>query len=157
VNIAGKLANRLLMKAVIQRVKKGQVSIDNKVVGRIGRGFLVFLGITEGDTEKKANWLAKKVANLRIMADEEGKMNLSLKEAGGQLLVVSQFTLYADCRKGNRPSFIKAAEPEKAEELYNLFIKKIKSLSLEVKTGVFGAMMAVELVNDGPVTLVIEK
>ena len=145
------------MKAVIQRVKKAKVIIDKEVISQIGFGFLVFLGVGKKDTEKQVDWLAKKIVNLRIMGDEKGKMNCSLKETKGKLLIVSQFTLYGDCQKGNRPSFIKAADPIKAERLYNLFIDKTKSVGIEVKSGVFGAMMVVELVNDGPVTIFIEN
>lgn len=145
------------MKAVIQRVKKAKVFVKGKVISQIGSGFLVFLGISRDDTFKQVDWLAKKIVNLRIMSDEADKMNKSLKEIKGQLLVVSQFTLYGDCRKGNRPSFIKAAEPIKAEEFYNLFIDKARELGVEVKSGVFGAMMEIELINDGPVTIIIEN
>lgn len=145
------------MKAVVQRVKKAKVFVKGKVVSQIGSGFLVFLGISRDDTIKQVDWLAKKIVNLRIMSDEADKMNKSLKETKGQLLVVSQFTLYGDCRKGNRPSFIKAAEPTKAKEFYNLFIDKSRELGVEVKSGVFGAMMEIELINDGPVTIIVEN
>ncbi len=145
------------MKAVIQRVKKAKVLVYNKVVAQINSGFLVFLGIAQDDTEKELNWLVKKIVNLRIMSDEQGKMNKSLKDVGGQLLLVSQFTLYGDCRKGNRPSFIKAAEPKKAEGLYNLFIAKAESLGIKIKSGIFKAMMKIELTNDGPVTIIVDS
>lgn len=145
------------MKAVVQRVKKAKVFVKGKVISQIGSGFLVFLGISRDDTIKQVDWLAKKIVNLRIMSDEADKMNKSLKETKGQLLVVSQFTLYGDCRKGNRPSFIKAAGPTKAKEFYNLFIDKARELGVEVKAGVFGAMMEIELINDGPVTIIIEN
>lgn len=145
------------MRAVIQRVKKAQVKIKEKIVSKIGRGLLVFLAIRDDDTEEKLDWLAEKVANLRIMADEQDKMNLSVLETKGEILVVSQFTLYGDCQKGRRPSFVKAAEPKKAQEFYNLFIKKLKNYGLRVKEGIFGARMQVELINDGPVTIIIEK
>lgn len=145
------------MKAVVQRVKKAKVSVNNKIISQIGRGFLVFLGIAQNDTEKQVDWLANKIVNLRIMSDEKGKMNKSLKETNGQLLIVSQFTLYGDCRKGNRPSFTQAADPVKAEKLYNLFIKKVKSLEVKVKSGIFGAMMEIELINDGPVTIIVDR
>jgi len=144
------------MKTVIQRVKKAKVIVDKKVVSQINSGFLVFLGIGQDDTEKQADWLAKKIVNLRVLSDESNKMNKSLKEVGGELLVVSQFTLYGDVRAGNRPSFIKAADVQKAEKLYNLFIDKAKSLGVKVKSGVFRAMMEIELVNDGPVTIIID-
>lgn len=145
------------MRAVIQRVKKARVLVKNKLVSQINSGFLVFLGIAQDDTEKELDWLVKKIVNLRIMSDKQGKMNKSLKEAGGEMLLVSQFTLYGDCTKGNRPSFVKAAEPKKAERFYNLFITKAKSLGVEVKSGIFKAMMEVELVNDGPVTIMINR
>jgi len=145
------------MKAVIQRVKKAKVLVNKKVVTQIASGFLVFLGIAHNDTEKELDWLVKKIVNLRIMSDEQGKMNKSLKETDGEMLLVSQFTLYGDCTKGNRPSFVKAAEPKKAERLYNLFISKTKSLGVKVKSGIFKAMMEVELVNDGPVTLIVDR
>lgn len=145
------------MKAIVQRVKKAKVIVGGKIVGQINKGFLLFLGVSQNDTEKEINWMVEKVVNLRIMGDEEEKMNKSLKEVGGELLVVSQFTLYGDCSKGRRPSFIKAAEPKKAEKLYQLFIQKAKNLGIKVKSGIFGAMMDVELVNDGPVTLIIER
>ena len=143
------------MKAVVQRVKKAQVFIKNKLYSETGKGFLVFLGIGVNDTEKEVDWLAKKITNLRIMSDEDNKMNKSLKETGGQMLIVSQFTLYGDCRKGMRPSFIKAASPEKGERFYNLFCEKVKSYGLETKSGKFGAMMDIKLINDGPVTIII--
>jgi len=145
------------MKTVIQRVKQAQVKVKGKIVSKIDRGLLVFLAIKKDDDQKKLDWMAEKVANLRIFSDPQGKMNLSVKDVKGKVLVVSQFTLYGDCQKGRRPSFTKAAEPKKAEEFYNLFIKKLKAFDLEVKEGVFGTMMAVELVNDGPVTIIIEK
>lgn len=145
------------MKVVIQRVKKAKVIINSKVVSQIGKGFLVLLGVSQEDTEKEADWMVEKVVNLRIMSDEKQKMNKSLKEVGGQLLVVSQFTLYGECLRGRRPSFVKAAKPEKAERLYNLFVQKAKEYGIKVESGIFGAMMEVELTNDGPVTLIIEK
>jgi len=145
------------MRAIVQRVKRAKVIVGGKVVAQIGKGFLVLLGVSQEDTEKEVDWLVEKVCNLRIMSDEKEKMNKSLKEVGGKLLVVSQFTLYGDCLKGRRPSFIKAAKPEKAKKLYNLFIQKAKDYRIKVEAGIFGAMMAVELVNDGPVTLIIER
>jgi len=145
------------MKAVIQRVKKAKVIVNNKTISQIGPGFLVFLGIGQDDKEKQIDWLAKKIVNLRIMSDEKGKMNKSLKETNGELLIVSQFTLYGDCQKGNRPSFIKAADPIKAERFYNLFVARAESLGVKVKLGIFGAMMEIGLVNDGPVTILIEN
>ena len=144
------------MKAVIQRVKQAKVIVDKKLISQINKGFLVFLGIKTTDSQKQVEKLAQKIAKLRIMSDKKGKMNKSLKETQGQILVVSQFTLYADCSKGNRPSFIKAAKPIKAKELYDLFIEKIKNSGIVVKTGVFGVLSAIELINDGPVTIIID-
>ena len=146
------------MKIVVQRVKNAKVEVDEKVVGKIGKGFLVLLGITHDDTKEIADYLVKKLCNLRVFEDENEKMNLSLKDVEGELLIVSQFTLYADCSKGNRPSFISAAKPEKAEELYNYFCEKCnKEYELKVEKGIFGADMKVSLLNDGPVTIIIEK
>lgn len=144
------------MKAVIQRVRHASVTVDGQVTGQIGQGFLVFLGIGEGDTIAEAGRIAKKMVNLRIFSDENGKINLSLKNVGGSLLVVSQFTLYADCRHGNRPSFTAAAKPENAETLYEYFIEKCQEEIPVVEHGVFGAHMDVELLNDGPFTIILE-
>lgn len=144
------------MKAVIQRVLKASVSIDKRVTARIGRGLLIFLGIGQKDSQAKLSHLAKKTANLRVFSDEKGKMNLSIKEIGGSVLVVSQFTLYGDIKKGNRPSFIQAADPKKAENLYKFFLKELGKEGIKVKSGQFRAMMDVELVNSGPVTLIID-
>ena len=144
------------MRAVVQRVSSARVEVEGKVVGEIGRGLLVLLGVGEGDSEKQAHWLADKVAGLRIFEDEAGKMNLSVEEVGGDLLVVSQFTLYGDCRKGRRPSFTGAAPPEEADRLYGIFVARLRERGLPVATGVFQAMMQVHLVNDGPVTLIVE-
>lgn len=145
------------MRAVVQRVKEAKVLIKGKVVGEIGQGLVVLLGVKEGDEEKEAESLAKKIVNLRIMADEGGKMNLSVKDIGGEILVVSQFTLIANTKKGNRPSFAKAAEPKLAEKLYLKFIKELKSLGVKkVATGKFGALMDVFLLNNGPVTIILE-
>ena len=132
------------------------MEIDGEVAGSIGRGLLVLLGVGQGDSEKQAHWLADKIAGLRIFEDDAGKMNLSVEEVGGSLLVVSQFTLYADCRKGRRPSFTGAAPPEEADRLYQVFVQRLKERGLPVATGVFQAMMQVHLVNDGPVTVVVE-
>lgn len=145
------------MKLVIQRVSKAKVEVDNKIVGSIGKGFLVLVGITHTDTEKEADYLANKLCKMRIFEDENGKMNLSLKDVGGELLIVSQFTLYADCAKGNRPSFIEAARPEQATPLYEYFCKKCEEQGINVQKGVFGAHMEVSLLNDGPVTIVLES
>jgi len=144
------------VRAVVQRVSSARVEIDGEVAGAIGRGLLVLLGVGQGDSEKQAHWLADKIAGLRILEDDAGKMNLSVEEVGGSLLVVSQFTLYADCRKGRRPSFTGAAPPEEADRLYQVFVQRLKERGLPVATGVFQAMMQVHLVNDGPVTVVVE-
>lgn len=141
------------MRALIQRVSAASVTIDGAVHGEIGQGFLVLLGITEGDTVSEAQYLADKTVKLRVFADENDKMNRSLADVGGSILVVSQFTLYGDCKKGNRPSFITAARPETAVPLYEAFITRCRASGLAVQTGVFGADMQVSLVNDGPVTL----
>jgi D-tyrosyl-tRNA(Tyr) deacylase len=127
------------------------------VVGEIGRGFLVLVGVKDGDTEAEADWMAEKIASLRLFSDEEGKMNRGLEDVGGAVLVVSQFTLYGDARKGRRPSFVHAAPPDRAELLYRRVAARLAELGFEVATGVFGAMMDVELVNDGPVTLLLER
>ena len=144
------------MKAVVQRVSQSAVHVDNKEISKIGTGLMVLLGVQEDDEEKDADFLAEKIINLRIFEDDNGRMNISLKDIGGQLLVVSQFTLLGDCRKGRRPSFIKAAKPEKASFLYEYFIEKTRSLGIDTRTGVFQAMMEVSLVNSGPVTLLID-
>ena len=144
------------MKAVVQRVSQSAVHVDNKEISKIGTGLMVLLGVQEDDEEKDADFLAEKIINLRIFEDDNGRMNISLKDIGGQLLVVSQFTLLGDCRKGRRPSFIKAAKPEKASFLYEYFIEKTRSLGIDTRTGVFQAMMEVSLTNSGPVTLLID-
>ena len=145
------------MKLVIQKVKNASVEVDEKIVGKIKKGFLVLIGIKVGDTKEQADYLVKKLINLRVFADENGKMNLSLKSVEGQLLIVSQFTLYGDCNNGNRPSFIEAAKPEEAIPLYEYFCEECAKQGLEVQKGIFGADMKVRLLNDGPVTIVIEK
>lgn len=145
------------MKLVIQRAKKAQVEVDKKVVGKINNGFVVLLGVGPDDTKETVDFLIKKLINLRVFADKEYKMNLNLKDVNGELLIISQFTLYADCKKGNRPSFINAAPPEFAEELYNYFVEKCKKIGFKTETGIFGAHMEVSLINDGPVTIVLEK
>ena len=145
------------MKIVLQRVKEAHVSVDGKITGQINQGLLIFLGIAKEDTTLQADYLVKKVAELRIFEDSEGKMNRSALEVGAQFLVVSQFTLYGDCSKGRRPSFDQAAEPEKAQELYEYFIQALRRQNVKVATGVFRAMMEVALINDGPVTLVVES
>ena len=141
------------MRTVIQRVSRAAVTVDGQVVGAIGRGFLVLVGVTHSDGQPEADWLARKVAGLRIFEDEAGKMNLGLADVGGAVLVVSQFTLYGDARKGRRPDFIQAARPEQAEPLVYYFVAQLRGQGLPVATGRFRAMMQVELVNDGPVTL----
>jgi D-tyrosyl-tRNA(Tyr) deacylase len=142
------------MRIVIQRVKKASVSIENTIKSAIGPGLLILVGIEDADTSDDALWLAQKTVGMRIFSDAEGKMNLDLVQAGGELLVVSQFTLHAQTKKGNRPSFIRAARPEKAIPLYEYFIEQLQQLSEKaVRTGTFGAMMDVELINDGPVTI----
>ena len=145
------------MKVVIQRVKNASVEVDEKIVGQIENGFLVLLGIKVGDTKEQADYLVKKVCNLRVFTDENDKMNLSLKDVNGKLLIVSQFTLYGNCAEGNRPSFIEAARPDEAIPLYEYFCEKCAQNGIEVQRGIFGADMKVELLNDGPVTIVIEK
>ncbi len=145
------------MRALVQRVKEAQVVVEGKVIGKIGKGVLVFLGVAKGDTEAAAAWLAKKICHLRIFEDETGKLNLSLNDIGGSALIVSQFTLYGDCKKGRRPSFDKAASPAEAKVLYEKFIELVKAQGISVATGQFGAFMQVYLINDGPVTLLLEK
>ena len=145
------------MRAVVQRVKEAEVKIDGNTQGKIDKGFLVLLGITHEDTEKDVEWLANKIKGLRVFEDEDGKMNLGLDDIKGEILIVSQFTLYGNCLKGKRPSFVKAARPEIAIPLYEKFIETFKSFDLnKVETGIFGADMKVSLINDGPVTLVID-
>jgi D-tyrosyl-tRNA(Tyr) deacylase len=145
------------MRAVVQRASMGRVIVENKEIGRIKQGFVVLLGICRDDSMEDTEYLAEKIINLRVFEDSEGKMNLSLKDVGGELLVVSQFTLYGDCRKGRRPSFTSAALPEKAEKLYNGFVNVCGQKGVRVQTGKFQAHMEVELINDGPVTLIIES
>ncbi len=144
------------MKLVIQRVERASVSVHGKVVGAIGTGYLVLLGVGAEDTEADCERLAAKMINLRIFADSDGKTNLSLKDVGGGLLIISQFTLYADCRKGNRPNFLLAKKADEAERLYEYFAEICRREVPEVETGVFGADMKVELVNDGPFTVILE-
>jgi D-tyrosyl-tRNA(Tyr) deacylase len=144
------------MRAVVQRVGSARVVVGGETVGEIGRGLLVLLGVAHADAPAHAVWLAEKVAGLRIFADAEGKMNCDVAETGGGVLVVSQFTLYGDCAKGRRPSFIAAARPEQAEPLYETFVTALKAVGVRTATGRFGAAMQVELVNDGPVTLILD-
>ena len=145
------------MKLVVQRVKNAKVEVDGKIVGSIEKGFLVLLGVTHTDNEKIADYLVKKLCNLRVFKDDNDKMNLSIKDINGKLLIVSQFTLYADCSKGNRPAFVNAAKPEIANKLYEYFCNKCKENEIEVQKGIFGANMQVSLLNDGPVTIILEK
>lgn len=145
------------MRAVVQRVKEARVEVGERVVGKIGKGLLVFLGVAEEDSEKEGEYLANKIVHLRIFPDERDLMNLSLMDTGGEVLVVSQFTLWGDCRKGRRPSFTGAARPEKARALYGDFISRVRAKGVNVATGEFQEMMNVHLVNDGPVTLILES
>ncbi len=145
------------MRVLLQRVTQAEVRVDDRVTGRIARGYLLLVGITHDDDEAKLVWMAEKVASLRLFADAEGKMNLSLADVGGAVLVVSQFTLYGDASRGRRPSFIAAARPETAIPLYERFLALLRAQSLPVETGEFGAHMSVDLVNDGPVTLSLER
>jgi len=145
------------VKVVVQRCSSASVSVGGAVVGSIGQGLMLLVGLTHEDTEVDITWMADKVANLRIFEDGDGKMNLSVLDAGGAVLSVSQFTLYGDCRKGRRPNFMSAARPEHAEPLYEAFNGALRALGLQVETGRFGAMMDVSLVNDGPVTLIVDS
>lgn len=145
------------MRAVVQRVSRASVTVAGEVVGQIGKGLLVLLGVEEGDGQDEVVYMAQKIAGLRVFEDADGKMNLGLAEVGGAMLVVSQFTLLGDCRKGRRPSFIQAARPELADELYRAFCAEVRGQGIEVQTGRFQAHMDVELVNDGPVTLLIDS
>lgn len=145
------------MRIVVQRVSKTELSVDGKVIASIGKGFLVLLGVKQGDTQQEADVLAEKLSKLRIMADSEDKMNLSVKDVAGEVLVVSQFTLYGDTRGGNRPSFIQAARPEVAEPLYEYFVEKLRRYGLKIATGQFGSYMKIEPVLDGPTTIILEQ
>jgi D-tyrosyl-tRNA(Tyr) deacylase len=144
------------MRAVVQRVSRARVLVNGEVTGEISRGLLVLLGVARSDSEEQARWLADKIATLRVFEDADGKMNLGLDEVGGGMLIVSQFTLYGDCRKGRRPSFVDAAPPEIATPLYEAFITAVRALGISTATGQFRAMMQIELVNDGPVTLIVD-
>jgi D-tyrosyl-tRNA(Tyr) deacylase len=145
------------MRAIIQRVESGAVTVGGETVGRIGKGLVILLGVRTTDTADEARWLAKKCAGLRVFEDGEGLMNLGLSDVGGEVLVVSQFTLYGDCGKGRRPSFVEAAQPEKAEALYGAFVETMREQGIRVATGRFREKMLVEIRNDGPVTLIIER
>ncbi len=145
------------MRALLQRVSQASVKVNGRIVGQIQRGFVILLGVTHSDTQVEAEWLANKVAGLRLFEDADGKMNASLADVDGGLLVVSQFTLYGDARKGRRPSFSHAARPEQAEPLVDYFVEKLRTRGLQVETGVFGAHMDVVIHNNGPVTLMLER
>jgi D-tyrosyl-tRNA(Tyr) deacylase len=146
------------MRALIQRVNRASVKVDQKIVGEIGKGLLIFLGISKTDTDKELVWVGDKILKLRVFEDENGKMNKSIKDVNGEILVISQFTLYGDCRKGTRPSFTEAAPAEKGKEYYEKFLKYLKdNFSNKIESGIFGADMKVELLNDGPVTLMVER
>ncbi|KQS19545.1 D-tyrosyl-tRNA(Tyr) deacylase [Exiguobacterium sp. Leaf187] len=145
------------MRVVLQRVKEASVTVDQEVIGQIKQGFLLLVGVTHEDTIDQVNWLADKIAGLRVFEDEEERMNRSLQDVDGQILSVSQFTLYGDVKKGRRPAFTEAAKPDVANELYEAFNERLRAQGLTVETGQFGAMMDIALVNDGPVTLILEK
>lgn len=145
------------MRVILQRSKQASVTVDGQVTGAIQKGYVLLVGITHSDTEEDIKYVAKKITDLRIWEDEDGKMNRSIAEAGGDILSISQFTLYADTRKGKRPSFVEAARPEQAKPLWEAFNEQLKANGLHVETGVFGAMMDVALINDGPVTITIES
>lgn len=145
------------MRAVIQRVNSGSVTVNENVVGSIGKGFVVLLGVSEKDTQEDVAYMADKIVNLRIFEDEDEKMNLSLQDIKGELLVVSQFTLYGDCRKGRRPNFMSAARPELAEKLYEELVKRCREMGIKTETGTFQASMKVNIENDGPVTVIVDS
>lgn len=145
------------MRAVVQRVARAQVRVDGRVVGAIGRGLLVLVGFAPGDGDDQIDWAARKIVNLRVFPDEYDRMNLNLKDVGGAILVVSQFTLYADIQKGRRPAFVNAAPPDLARSLYERFCRRLKDEGAEVQTGSFGDVMEVDLINEGPVTILIER
>ncbi|MDF2987355.1 MAG: D-tyrosyl-tRNA(Tyr) deacylase [Eubacterium sp.] len=145
------------MRAVVQRVKKSKVTVEGRVTGEINKGLMVLLGVGQEDSSQDIDYLAEKIINLRIFEDNNGKMNLSLPDVGGELLVVSQFTLYGDCRKGRRPGYDKAARPEMAKELYENFVEKCRSYGVNTQTGIFQAEMLVDISNDGPVTLLLDS
>ncbi|MEK3991316.1 MULTISPECIES: D-aminoacyl-tRNA deacylase [Robertmurraya] len=145
------------MRVVVQRSKEASVTVDGKTIGEITKGFVLLVGITHGDTVEDAKYVAEKIVNLRVFEDQEGKMNLSLSQVKGEILSISQFTLYGDCRKGRRPNFMEAAHPDHASVIYDQFNQWLRDLGVKVETGQFGAMMDVSLINDGPVTLIVES
>ncbi|MEH7251821.1 D-aminoacyl-tRNA deacylase [Neobacillus niacini] len=145
------------MRVVVQRSKNAKVTVNEEITGQISKGLVLLVGVTHHDKDEDAAFLAEKIANLRIFEDDAGKMNLSLVEVGGEILSVSQFTLYGDCRKGRRPNFMEAAKPEQANQLYERFNHLLREKGIKVETGIFGAMMDVELINDGPVTLIVDS
>ena len=145
------------MKAVIQRVKHSSVTVDGELISKINNGFMILLGVMDGDTEEDANKLVKKIPNLRIFEDENEKLNLSLMDIKGEILSISQFTLYANCKKGRRPSFLDAAKPEISKPLYEYFNKELENAGVHIETGIFGAMMKVSLINDGPTTIILDS
>ncbi|HMM70590.1 MAG TPA: D-aminoacyl-tRNA deacylase [Gudongella oleilytica] len=145
------------MRAVVQRVSSAEVRVDDKMVGRVGKGLLVYLGVGKEDTVSDIEYMAEKVSGLRIFEDENGKMNLSVQDIEGEILAISQFTLYGDVRKGKRPSFSDSAAPDKGEELYNQFIRRIQGIGIRIEKGIFGAHMMVDYVNDGPVTILLDS
>lgn len=147
----------MIMKAVVQRVREAKVFVGDRMISEIGKGVVVFLGVGVSDSKEEATYLAQKIANLRIFEDKDNKMNLSLLDIQGEALIVSQFTLYGDCRRGRRPDFTRAAKPDKAQDLYNRFVEAIKGIGISVKTGQFQARMLVTIHNDGPVTLIVER
>lgn len=145
------------MRLLVQRVLNSNVKVDGKITGEINKGYMVLLGVTHDDDTEKADYLVKKLINLRVFEDENGKMNLNINQVGGELLIISQFTLYGNTKDGNRPSFTEAAKPEKAEKLYNYFVEQCRKEGIKTETGIFGADMKVSLINDGPVTVMLER